>query len=299
MLNLELLLTIITLEKMNTTFSRKNLQLALTAGAVVTATATLSPSAQAASFNLDFNSGADGGQVMTKADGTLVTTQWIDWGLEDISGYNKRTKKAAKLNLYNTDIHGGRDGDLETGSLWGTASQGNALIIQEQDGKSFSNGLYTADDEARGGNIKFGFAKAVALNSFSLLDIDDNGGGIRVVGFDQDENKVLNIDVDSLIAEHKTLNGVGAVAQGKSVTLDGVTLTQMGNRQGDNSFFKFDLADTHLAQVRFDYPGSGAIAGLEWSDGDESTEVPEPSAMAGLLMIGAMGARKLKRQSAS
>ena len=281
---------------MTATFSTKTLRLALTAGVVVASATVLTPSAQAASFNLDFNSSANGSQVLTNTDGTLLTTQWSDWGLTNISGYNKRTKNEAKLNLYNTDIYGGRDDDLETGSTWGTLAQGNALIIQEEDGKSFSNGVYTADDEASGGNVKFDFAEAVTFNSFSLLDIDDNGGGIGVVGFGENGDTVLDIDVDALIAKHKNENGSGSSAQGKSVTLNGVTLTQMGNKQGDNSLFKFDLDDTHLSRIRFDYPGSGAIAGMEWQYGDEPRDIPEPSSMAGLLMIGALGARKLKRK---
>ena len=281
---------------MTATFSTKTLRLALTAGVVVASATVLTPSAQAASFNLDFNSSANGSQVLTNTDGTLLTTQWSDWGLTNISGYNKRTKNEAKLNLYNTDIYGGRDDDLETGSTWGTLAQGNALIIQEEDGKSFSNGVYTADDEASGGNVKFDFAEAVTFNSFSLLDIDDNGGGIGVVGFGENGDTVLDIDVDALIAKHKNENGSGSSAQGKSVTLNGVTLTQMGNKQGDNSLFKFDLDDTHLSRIRFDYPGSGAIAGMEWQYGDEPRDIPEPSSMAGLLMIGALGAKKLKRK---
>lgn len=283
---------------MTATFSTKKLRLAITAGAVVASATVLTPSAQAASFNLDFNSGANGDRVLTNADGTLVTTQWSDWGLTSISGYNKRTQGDAKLNLYNTDVYGGRDGDLETGVAWGTPAQGNALIIQEEDGKSFSNGTYTADDEARGGNVEFDFSKGVMFNSFSLLDIDDNGGGIGVIGFDEGGNTVLEINVDDLIAKHKSKNGNGSSAQGKSVTLDGVTLTQIGNKQGDNSLFKFDLDKTQrLSQLRFDYPGSGAITGVEWQYDDEvPQEIPEPSAIAGLLMIGVLGAQKRKRK---
>ncbi|MEL7353448.1 MAG: hypothetical protein AAF171_11550 [Cyanobacteria bacterium P01_A01_bin.116] len=288
-------------------------------------TGAVAPSAEAANFTLDFDSGVINGESILMTDeNTLVTDQWADWGLANISGYNNRTKKAARLNLYNTDASG-QDNDLRTGSGYGTASQGNVLIIQEEDRKKKSshkdknldylekNGQYRADDEAWGGYIDFDFAESVAFKSFSLLDIDDdarhNGKHahkrIKVEGYDSNNNKVLNIDVDELIEQHRADQSItgndAAAAQGTSFEIDGVTITQVGTKRNDNSMYRFDIDEALLSAVRFTYPGSGAISGLKWSTEDEPRDIPEPSAIGGLLMIGFVGSRKyLKRkQSAS
>lgn len=298
---------------MNTQRSKSGSKwLALTAaGMTIAALGATSTAANAATYTLDFDQGADGGSVLYHANGTLKTDQWADWGLTNISGVNDRTDSAALFNTYDTayntsrgqtsNLRAGwlRDDDLRTGSNWGTADQGNVLIIQEQDGGNtniFNNtGAYTADDEAQGGYVDFDFAEAVAFNSFSMLDIDDNGGGIMVEGQKAD-GSLLSIDIDELMAMHHSMNGAGDnVAKGTSVSLNGVTMTQVGDKQGNNSMFRFDVDQAHLTSVRFSYPGSGAIAGLEWSTAEEPPqEIPEPSAMAGLLMLGFV-AKRLKR----
>lgn len=285
--------------------NRKNaMKLTLAATAVFATAGAMAPTASAATYTLDFNQGADGGNILFNNDGSLQTDQWADWGLTDIGGINKRTKKDAILNLYNTN-RGGKDNDLRTGNNWGTSRQGNVLIIQEQDGSNKNyfkkNDAWRADDEAAGGYVDFDFAEAVAFNSFSMLDIDDNGGGIMVEG-QRADGSMLNINIDALMAEHHAVNGPNAsAAQGSSVSLNGVTMTQLGNRQGDNSMFRFELSDAHLTNVKFRYPGSGAISGLEWGTIDEGPqEIPEPSAMAGLLMLGLVGKRvKQKRDQAA
>ncbi|MEM9946526.1 MAG: hypothetical protein AAF810_10740 [Cyanobacteria bacterium P01_D01_bin.36] len=288
---------------------------ALATGMAVATLGTIAPTASAATYNLDFNQGADGGSVLYNSNGTLQTDQWADWGLTNISGTNDRTDKAALFNTYDTAYNTSRgqtnnlrkgwlrDDDLRTGSNWGTAELGNVLIIQEQDNgnKNIFNqtGAYTADDEAKGGVVDFDFAEAVAFNSFSLLDIDDNGGGIMVEG-QQADGSLFSVDVDALMAMHRNTNGYGdddhnTTAQGTSVSLNGVTMTQVGNKQGNNSLFRFDVDQAHLTSVRFSYPGSGAIAGLEWNTAEDvPQEIPEPSAMVGLLMLG-FAAKRLKR----
>jgi len=68
-------------------------------------------------------------------------------------------------------------------------------------------GYYNADDEtddeAGGGYVDFRVAEAVSFNSFSMLDIDDNGGGITVQGQEADGgifdiNKGLKISLPLL-----------------------------------------------------------------------------------------------------
>ncbi|MGB3574347.1 MAG: hypothetical protein WBG63_02455 [Phormidesmis sp.] len=282
---------------MNTLLPKNTHRLTLIAALTVAAMGTLVSAADAATYQLGFDQGVNGGSVLTTSNGLLDTTQWADWKLDNISGVNSRTGDAAKLNLYNTNENG-RDNDLKTGSNWKTAPQGNALIIQEEDGNSLlNNGKYKADDEAKGGYIDFKFAEAVDFGSITLLDIDDNGGGIRIEGTRAD-GSLLNIDIDRLMAQHHRINGTnGGSAEGTSVSRDGVTMTQVGNRQGDNSMFRFDINDAFLTNVRVSYPGSGAIAGLEWDTLEAAApqEVPEPSAIGGLLMIGFIG-KKLKQK---
>lgn len=306
---------------------------ALTASLTLAATGTMATSAQAATYNLDFNSGADGGSIIYNEDGTLDTTQWESWGLLDITGTNRhKVRKGidngqAKFNIYDTNgftgrRNAGRDIDLTTGVFTGKSktrkgitktvksndqifdtgveNQGGALIIQEESNKgSFKNGFYTADDEAKGGNVFFNFKEAVDFRSFSLLDIDDNGGGITFEGTRAD-GSILNIDIDEMMAQHHATNGTteGEATRGTSVTMNGVTMTQVGYMQGDNSMFRFDLDDAHLTNVQLSYPGSGAISGLEW--GVETRDIPEPSAIGGLLMLGFVGKRlKGKRDEAA
>ena len=297
--------------------TNNNKWLALTAGFAIAAIGATAPTASAATYTLDFATGADGGSVLYNANGTLQTDQWASWGLTNISGDNKRdgigdalfntydtaynTSRGQTTNLRHQDD---RDDDLRTGSNWGTADQGNVLIIQEQNWRNkniFNNtGAYTADDEGEGGYVDFDFAEAMAFNSFSMLDIDDNGGGIMVEGQKAD-GSLFRVDVDALMELHRNTNGYGdddwnTSAQGTSVALGGVTMTQVGTKQGNNSMFRFDVDETHLTSVRFSYPGSGAISGLEWStiEDDGPQEIPEPSAMLGLLMLGLAG-KRLKR----
>ena len=215
--------------------------------------------AHAATYTLDFDQGANGGEVLYKPDGTLDTTQWASMGLTNITGTNRRTGKAALFNTYDSAYNtqqesnlrssGLRDDDLRSGSQWGTEAQGNLLIIQEQDNgnKNFKNnyGYYRADDEGRGGNVKFEIDNSVLFYSFSLI----------------------------------------------------------GTKRGNNSLYQFDLDANYFANMRvenieFKYPGSGAIAGIEWSieDNDTPQEIPESSVIGGLLMVGFL-AKKLKRNS--
>lgn len=267
--------------------------LAISTGLALTAVGAIAPNAQAKDFVLDFEN------VQTHADGTLVTTQWSDWGLTNISGINDRTNKAAKLNTYDTS-KSGRDNDLRTGSTWGTSNQGNVLIIQEEDGKSFKNGKYIADDEAKGGNISFDFANEVQLNSFTLLDIDDNGEGINITGFDKAGNQVIDFDIDALMAEMISTYGTNHQdAYNQSITLNGVTMTQKSKNRHDNSLFDFSFSDTYVSNIDFFYPGSGAISDLKWSTVEVSQEIPEPTGVAGLLLVGGLAARSLGKRKRS
>ncbi len=310
---------------------QKSKLVALTASLTIAAIGATSPAAEAATYNLDFEGSADGSAIRYNDDGTLQTTQWESWKLKNITGINKyKADKGidngeAKFNIYNTNVFGGdhkvdRDIDLTTGVFAGKRNtnnktvksnnqmldtgiekQGGVLIIQEESNNdSFNNGFYTADDEAKGGDILFDFDGIVDFNSFSLLDIDDNGGGIKVEGTRAD-GSILEIDIDELMSSLHTKNKNTSDTQGTFVTTtDGVKMTQVGKFQGDNSMFRFDIDDAYLTDVRFSFPGSGAISGLEWGTVDAPQEIPEPSAIGGLLMLGFIGKRlKSKRDEAA
>lgn len=294
--------------------------LAFSVGLALVGLGSIAPEADAAGLHrsLSFDQGADGGSVLYNSDGTLDTTQWSSIGLKNITGINNRKDRAAKFNTYDTALNtsratdstlrlsdqgplrssGLRDDDLRTGSAWGTEELGNVLIIQEEnwDNTKFynDNGYYRADDEASGGSINFEFDSKVIFESFSLIDVDDDGNSskIKVSGGD------FEINVGDLIAAHKTANGS---SKGSTYTQDGVTITQMGTKRGNNSLYQFDLDQSYFAgfkaeNIQFEYPGSGAIAGIEWStEAEGPQEVPEPSAIGGLLMIGFIG-KKLKQK---
>lgn len=279
---------------------------------------TAASPAQAATYNLDFeyfDLDTRQNPITDSIAGNPygIGDQWAGYGV-NINATNKAGSNPEPLLLFESRSNGytGGDKDLRSGSRWGTPELGNVLIIQEDGFKS--NGMvknaHDPDDEANGGIINFEFfnpdtqtAKLVNFEEFSLLDIDDNGGGIRVEAYDTNNNKVLDIDVDALMALHKSTNGGNgaAAAQGASVTRNGVTMTQVGTKWGNNSLFKFAIADTEAAEVKFRYPGSGAIAGLQWNDEEEEPpHLPEPTSVLGVLLVGAVGARSiLARKAAS
>ena len=286
--------------------------LAMAAVGVVSATVggvSISP-AQAATYDLDFDYFDLDTRLNPITNSTAnnpngIGDQWASYGV-NINAANKVGNRPEPLLLFESqsnDYTGGDD-DLRSGTPWGTPELGNVLIIQE-DGFNSNGAVKNAhdpDDERNGGIINFEFfnpetqtARLVNFEEFSLLDIDDNGGGIRIEAYDTGNNKVLDIDVDALMALHKSTNGSdgATAAQGASVTSNRVTMTQVGTEWGDNSLFKFAIADTQAAEVKFRYPGSGAIAGLKWNDDEDSPQLPEPTSILGVLLFGAVGVRSL------
>ena len=109
---------------------------------------------------------------------------------------------------------------------------------------------------------------------------------------------MLDINIDNLIETLVATYGPAeSDAYNQSVTLEGVTMTQMSHERGDNSLYKFEFTNTYLSDINFIYPGSGAIAGLEWTTPETfgPRKVPEPSVLGGLLVVGA-ASRFLKRK---
>ncbi|MEO1592370.1 MAG: hypothetical protein AAFU71_13930 [Cyanobacteria bacterium J06632_22] len=294
-------------------------------------------SAHAFRYNLDFND-VDANTFNSNAandykNGQSAIDDWSDWGV-NISGINYRqygekggTGNAAdvdaSLRLYDTEGRGGQDSDLETGSGYGTTGQGNALIIQKHGNRNSAN----PNDDANGGEIHMDFDTNIDFEGFTLIDVeleeshDKNGRngskGVNVFGYDASGAEILKIDVDYLLAEFYGQNGFSKNLEKNpsndpdykpSFSFEGVTITQVGDELRNNSVFQFDIDPNHenaqgLNKVVFQYPDiSGAVSGVRWSestpDEPEPTRVPEPSALAGLVMVGAYGARKYRQRRA-
>ncbi len=306
------------------------------AGLSLVALGSLASSAEAFTYHLDFNdvdsSAFNSNAATNYKNGQSTIDEWSDWGVS-ISGINYRSdgKKGgtgngadvdASLRLYNTEGRGGQDSDLETGDGYNTAGQGNALIIQKH-GNRNSN---TPNDDANGGEILMDFDNEIDFEGFTLIDVEleesrDKAGrngseGVNVFGYDASGAEVLKIDVDYLLAEFYGQNGFTKNHEKNptnlsnyqpSFTFDGVTITQVGDELKNNSVFRFDIDPNHekaqgLTSVVFQYPDiSGAVSGLRWSEStpDEPEgprQVPEPSALAGLVMVGAYGVRKYRQR---
>jgi hypothetical protein len=262
---------------------------------------------------LDFETDANGNALTDPTGGNSfgIGDQWEDWGVRIQANKKNNQNQSEPLLLFHSESNNytGGDKDLRTGSPWGTEEQGNVLIIQEDGWRTNRNGDIVGvknandpDDEANGGWITFDFFDApVKIEEFSLLDIDDNGGGIQVRLWDQDDNETT-IDIDDLMGAHKAAYGSGTYdgyQESVSWQFGGsdVTMTQDSSKRGDNSMFTFNMGYENISKLQFRYPGSGAISGLKWSDGDEDTpSVPEPTAGLGVLLFGAMGIKSLRKR---
>lgn len=243
--------------------------------------------AGAATYHLDFESDAFGNPLTDSTGGSPagIGNQWAAWGLS-ISATNKSGTSPQPLLLFDsnpTSATGG-DYDLRTGDPWGTPVQNNVLIIHE-DGFRSNGSIKNAndpDDEANGGIISFKFDSPVDVSNIKLLDIDDFGSRGRYVQFtgyaaDGTQLAFSEFDEDALADANRV----------KNLSSKGVT--------GNNSLYEFALSYQKIARLDVLYPGSGAIAGLNWSAGD-SQDIPEPVGIVGLLAAGALGLRYRRRQ---
>lgn len=319
---------------------RRHVKRLFTAASATLATFGLfSSSAEAATYHLDFDSISINGDIQSGStyfanEARDIDDEWSDWGV-NISGINYRgngqydtNDPDATLRLYDTRTRDGKDSDLETGTDYGTQDHGNALIIQKHSERDSLN----PNDDANGGEILMDFthqsggAKLVDFQQFTLIDVEleeDGNKGINVFGYNDQGDKILNIDVDALVSgfydkysgqynsgnigkNNKKEDGVSydlAAGLEPSFSLDGVTLYQEGQQLGNNTVFRFEIDESNvtaqgLSQVKFQYADvSGAISGVKWSDVDPDSpdspeSVPESSMLVGLFMLGAFGIYK-------
>lgn len=237
----------------------------------------------------------DNGKMQDMRTGTVIDDQWENWGL-DIDA--TRNGEAQSLTLFDTDCSGkscsGGDSDLATGDKYGTESQGNVLIIQENN--KMKDGLFTnPDDHAKGGTVSFDFSNnpdsnvyedLVQLNTIALLDLDDKASGFPTL-----TAYYLNDDGQEAM---KTLT-LSDYEKGN----EGVTL--VSDNPGDNSMWEFDFGGlNNVMRLDVSLPSSGAVAYLEYEQYEQAPtqEVPEPGVALGLLALGAFGGTSaLKRHS--
>lgn len=267
----------------NLPVSQWKLASALVAGCM--ATALFVPSAQAASFNLDFETDAFGNALDAKAldthskNGRIDIGQlWADLGIT-ITGSKSG---GAPLGLFNTNCapkggtsnsgftvacEEGRNGDndLATGKgsygniSYDTQAQGNALIFEENPG----NG--TPDDTAKGGEIRFDFNRSL-LSSVKIekIGILDDAQGEITVNY-----------------------------------MDGSQFVQSITNAKENQLQFFNPDNKQVQDFVVKFNGSGAISGVIFSEFNpigEPADVPEPMAGLGLLLVGGYGLRVMSRK---
>jgi hypothetical protein len=163
---------------------------------------------------------------------------------------------------------GNGDNDLATGKgsygkiSYDTEAQGNALIFEENPG----NG--TPDDTARGGEIRFDFNRTL-LSSVKIdkIGIVDDAQGEIIVNY-----------------------------------TDGSQFFQTITNSKENQlqFFNPDSKQVQDFVVKFN--GSGAISGVVFSEFNpvgEPTDVPEPMAGLGLLLVGGYGLKVMRSREQS
>lgn len=240
--------------------------------------------ANAASYTLDFESDAAGNPIKVgngnKSDGNgdVISNQWLDWG---VSISAERNGSSEPLLLFNSNCFEesctGDDDDLATGEPFGTEPQGNVLIIQQNNNK-----LWDPNDDRNGGTISFDFMNGgVDLNSITLLDVDDDFGrnGVDSIMFTAYFTDGTNQEID-----------IFSLPDGPDSIV-----TQLSDVTGDNSLYEFSLGLSDVMRFDVTYPGSGAIASIQWDD-EDTQDIPEPVSAVGLLAAGVIGAGATLRQ---
>ncbi|MBZ8179938.1 PEP-CTERM sorting domain-containing protein [Oscillatoria salina] len=202
-------------------------------------------------------------EAVAPGTGVAVTDQWeADYGVK----FSSSTKE---LWLYNSDCSGntctGDDPDLATGAAFGTDSQGNVLIIQENLGAGAE-----PDDNNGRGTFTFDFSSlgSVLFENIALLDLDEAGLPKFEFTF-----------ADGLTQVFSNLNDSDA----------GVTLLNP-SRPKNNSLREYAFNLENVVKLDVTLPGSGAVAYLQYQ---EAETVPEPATVLSLLAFGALGATGL------
>lgn len=275
------------------------------AAATLTLTAVGMAPAEAGSFTrrvIDFDSD------ITHPAGTRIQgDEWSQWGVEVEAFKGNNTRH---LTIFDTNCSGdacsGGDDDLGTEYL-GDDHRGNVLIIQN--GGNWLNdkdndGVYDkgANDNAGGGTIRFDFTNA-------LLGLDrgftiDN---LEFIDYDKGERR------NKLYLTAWDINGNKIKHNETSNNRDRFDIVDFGTKlhdptdDGENSVWNFDFnqlsagALENVARLDVNYNNiSGAVSKIEFQQYTQTVEVPEPSMMVGLAVLGGgmlFGKKGLSRKS--
>lgn len=172
-------------------------------------------------MKLDFSGLSKGTTVSNQFDGVTISAQK--------SGDGAGSPNDAMI--FDSNHPTGGDHDLEYDGL------GNILIISED------NDASDPDDNAGGGVITFDFDAPSDLQNIRLLDIEENGGSIKL--FDADGNLIKTVAIPAA---------------------------------GNNSNQLIDLEAADVAVMEIHLAGSGAVDDLCWKPGEPA---PEPASLAG------------------
>lgn len=188
---------------------------------------------------LDFSKDASGNVL---APGTVISDQFSSWGIT-LQVQNNNRKHPNSAVVFDSSNPSGGDIDLGTpneahngpGKGEGGASNdkalGNLLVIAENDTDSDGDGLLDApDDEAGGGDMTFRFDRSMKIRNLVLVDLDKNETGA--------------------VLTFALIDGTGF-----EVPVAGT---------GDNCVVHFAGEWEEVQMLTITFPGSGAIASLEF-----------------------------------
>ncbi|MDB9525504.1 hypothetical protein PN498_05855 [Oscillatoria sp. CS-180] len=270
-----------------------------------TGAAFFTPSAQAATFDLDFNwsglivdgdatnagQALDANQLDTRSgqriDGTKFSTKkgnigsiWDDYGIS-ITGLDKqgRRSNSAPLGLFNSNCVA--RGGVSVNGFTGTCARNGSLGDNDLATGKGSYGNVTYDTIAQG----------------NLLIFEENKGN----GTADDTSKGGTFVFDIANDKNWFVEEIGIVddARGEITYTyrDGTVSTEMIDINGENELQFFNAAqEKEIAQVAVRFDGSGGISALRFRDEVvENASVPEPTMAIGLISLGAIVVRT-KRQ---
>ncbi|MGF1521798.1 MAG: hypothetical protein ACFBSF_05695 [Leptolyngbyaceae cyanobacterium] len=282
--------------------------------------------AQAASYTLDFDHDASGDAVelnnlgisvgdwetpdSVNREDYVVSDQWLsdfgvsinayekpsDYSRDNNWDYDRHTEFSAEsvrdLVVFDTNPASyssetvekqSFDKDLLTGESYGTEDQGHVLIMQ-----SGNKDWHKPNDEKNGGVISFSFENTVDLTSIDLLDVDDYDNRGKQIIFTAYGEK----DEAGKATVLNTWRFDEAALQSNRVT-------QLSKGTGDNSLYRFKFDQAGVKRLDALYPGSGAIAALQWEQDQDPPELPEPASALSLLAVAALRARLKRSQEVS
>ncbi len=213
-------------------------------------------SCNAANTVCDFNLG---GYV----HGQVVTGNLVQLGITVSSTANRGSLH--DLIIFNTDLSGTRDSDLEV-------KRGNILIFPENNVDHNNDGIYDLpDDTPQGGTITLTFAKTRKVISFDFID-KDNGSNGYAKAYDENNNLIANKPIVNM--------GNGSI-QPINLNASGVKkLVIYFYNSGGIGNFQFDCDENPICDgvIALTTMGGTAPYSYSWSNGATTSTITEACA---------------------